>query len=126
MNHDISEADKVKLDNAIGMALDFTKMIRLFKRGTRAGIESQLRQVVADLERVSHQQGVAALQSRFCKWFTANVVTAEKRLKNGRLKVSGPASYGQAAKVFDVSLKALVYYCQLSPRLRRTLISQFL
>jgi len=32
-----------------------------------------------------------------------NIRTAEKKLKNGRVKSAGPSSYGHAAKVLDIT-----------------------
>ena len=42
-----------------------------------------------------------------------NISTAQKTLRNKKIKKSRSASYGQAAKVFDVALKVYVYYCNL-------------
>jgi hypothetical protein len=47
----------------------------------------------------------------FCEWFTHEVRTAKKKLRNGEIQSSQQSSYGQAAKVLDIAIKVYVYYC---------------
>jgi hypothetical protein len=48
---------------------------------------------------------------------------SRKKFKNGQTKPSRACSYGQAAKILDVSAKVYVYYCsQPSPEAARRIV----
>ena len=53
------------------------------------------------------------LHQSFCDWFTSEIWTTG-RVRNGTvIKHAGPATYGHAAKVLDVTSKVYVYYSRL-------------
>ena len=104
-------AQDIKTKNIIEMALAFTAMMRVFSERSNAAIGGRLAQLFARLDRIAETEDYERAHTDFCNWFTQTVRTAEKTLKNGRIKPSGASSYGQAAKVLDISAKVYVYYC---------------
>jgi hypothetical protein len=99
--------------NVIDMAITFTAMNRIFESGSKAAIAQQLEICFDQLVSVRDTNGYEVLHASFCNWFTTNVRTAEKLLKNKAIKPSRLTSYGQAAKVLDIAVKVYVYYCRL-------------
>ncbi|MGG5239623.1 hypothetical protein ACQZ2F_08700 [Pseudomonas lurida] len=107
------EAESIKASNVIDMAMTFTAMIRLFEKDSKEKISDQLHKSFRQLSRVSNHQEYEQIHSEFCTWFAGRISTARKTFKNKREKPSRPASYGHAAKVFDISVKVYVHYCHL-------------
>src|SRR5258708_14891217 len=107
----------------IEMALDFAAMTRVLSKGSNPQIVPELVELFSDLDSI-HEPGLYDQRhAEFCAWFTQNIDTAEKKLKNGRIKPAGPSSYGHAAKVLDITAKVYVYYCtEPSPEVARLLI----
>jgi len=98
------EARLFKGKNIIDMALTFTTMLRLFESDSKQKIAEQLENSLSQLPSISSKEQFEKLHADFCSWFVANIKTAKKRES---------ASYGHAAKVFDVVAKVYVYYCRL-------------
>ena len=88
-------------------------MNRLFEHGSKQKIAGKLEGSFGLLAGIDEKTDFEIIHAEFCEWFVQNVFTAEKVLKNKKIKKSRAASYGQAAKVFDVALKVYVYYCNL-------------
>jgi hypothetical protein len=109
----IDEVNLIRKKNIIDIALSFSAMNRLFEQGSKQKIAGKLECYFALLAGVEGKEAFEEYHSNFCDWFIQNVFTAEKVLKNKNIKKSRAASYGQAAKVFDVALKVYVYYCNL-------------
>ena len=109
----IKEADSTKSKNVIDMAITFSAMNRLFKKESKQKIAKQLECSLGALANCDDKNSFDEIHSKFCTWFANNVYTAEKKKKNNEIKKSSAASYGQAAKVFDVAAKVYVYYCHL-------------
>lgn len=107
------EAETTKASNVVDMALTFTAMIRLFETGSKQRILDQLHKSFSKLSDVSSYQEYHLIHLEFCKWFEGNIFTASKILKNKSEKISGPASYGHAAKIFDIAVKVYVHYSYL-------------
>lgn len=107
------EADSIKAKNVVDMAVTFTAMIRVFEKGSKQKIVERLEQSFDKLVGVSSDKEFEAVHSEFCEWFVKNIATASKTLKNKKEKKSQSASYGHAAKVFDIAVKVYVYYCHL-------------
>lgn len=97
-------AQEAKIRNIIEMAMGFTTMARVFERGATKKIKQKLYETYSCLTDVHSQKKFAELHDEFCKWFVANVKLA---------KGDESASYGHAAKVLDIALKVMVYYCRL-------------
>jgi hypothetical protein len=112
LNH-TDEVNSIRKKNIIDIALSFSAMNRLFEQGSKKRIAGQLECSLVLLAGVEGKEDFEKIHSDFCQWFAQNVFTAEKVLKNKEIKKSRTASYGQAAKVFDVALKVYVYYCDL-------------
>jgi hypothetical protein len=93
------------------MALGFTAMTRIFSAQSKGRIEAQLEVLFSTLEGINSREEYEALHRSFCEWFSQEILTAEKTLKNGKLQPRQPSSYGQAAKVLDIAIKVYVYYC---------------
>jgi len=107
------EASSIKIKNVIDMAITFSAMNRVFEEGSKQKIARKLECSFGLLAGIDGKHNFEKIHSEFCEWFVKNVSTAKKVLKNKKIKKSRAASYGQAAKVFDVALKVYVYYCNL-------------
>jgi hypothetical protein len=110
------EAASIKYKNVIEMAVIFTAMIRVFEKGSKQKIAKKLESSFERLARVEGKDDFEEIHTEFCEWFLNNVSTAKRVLKNKQIKESQAASYGQAAKVFNIALKIYVYYCNLPDR----------
>ncbi len=116
-------AAKAKTTMIIDMAIDFAGMTRVLVTRSNAKIFGKLEALFAELVQVSSKERYDQLHLSFCDWFIQNILTAEKKLKNGRIKPVGPCSYGHGAKVLDITSKVFVYYCGLpSPERARELV----
>ena len=109
----IEEAYSIRNKNIIDIAVSFSAMIRVFEQGSKQKIVGKLENSFSLLANIDGKDDFERIHSDFCEWFVKNVLTAEKVLKNKKIKKSRAASYGQAAKVFNVALKVYVYYCNL-------------
>jgi hypothetical protein len=107
------EASQIKIKNVIDMSITFSAMNRVFEKGTKQKIADKLENSLGLLTAIDGKDSLEKVQSKFCEWFIKNVSTAEKMLKNKKIKKSRSASYGQAAKVFNVAGKVYFYYCHL-------------
>jgi hypothetical protein len=101
-----------KHENIIDMALTFTAMMRLFEKDSKPRIAKKLSEIFGNLDTITSQKQYKSTHHEFCLWFARSIQTAEKTFKNGRTKPKQLASYGQAAKVIDISIKVFVYYCE--------------
>ncbi|NBB07164.1 hypothetical protein [Pseudomonas monteilii] len=99
--------------NVVDMAITFTAMNRVFEKGSKMKISDQLLKSLRKLSEISNHHDYKLIHLEFCNWFKDNISTAEKTLKNKAKKASRPASYGHAAKVFDITAKVYVHYCNL-------------
>ena len=109
----MEEACSIRNKNIIDIAISFSAMIRVFEQGSKQKIAGKLENSFSLLADIEGKDDFEKIHSDFCEWFVNNVFTAEKVLKNKKIKKSRAASYGQAAKVFNVALKVYVYYCNL-------------
>lgn len=113
----------MKKKNIVDMALTFTAMMRVFAAGSKENIARKLEETFPLLGSIESQEEYDEIHRSFCTWFIGNIKTAEKTLKNGRVKESHYASYGHAAKVFDIAVKVYVHYCcQPSPELAKKIL----
>jgi hypothetical protein len=105
------DVEGTKRKNITDMALDFTAMMRLFVRGSKGRIAAKLEELFLGLGDIRDRDEYEVRHRMFCEWFRGNIRTAEKTRRKGGLQPSGPASYGQAAKILDIAIKVYVYYC---------------
>ncbi len=105
-----SRANRVKEINIIDMGLTFTAMMRIFEVNSKVKIANKLTETLSLISSAKTMSDYLIIHESFCIWFTENIKTAEKNLKNGKLKLSKAASYGHAAKVLDISAKVYFYY----------------
>jgi len=110
MNH--SQAEEAKTKNIIDMAMSFSAMTRVFEKKAAIKIEQELEKILPQITSTKSKPDFDKCHHSFCQWFEGSIFTAERK-KNGTIKPSGHASYGQGAKVLDVALKVYVYYCHL-------------
>lgn len=97
-------AAEAKIRNIIEMAMGFTSMARVFERGATKRIKEKLYETYGCLKDVHSWEKFAEIHDAFCKWFVSNIKLA---------KGDERASYGHGAKVLDIALKVMVYYCRL-------------
>jgi hypothetical protein len=112
----MDEFDRIKMKNVIDMAITFTAMNRVFQKESKKTIVQELEAAFHRLATVEDRHSFETIHSDFCDWFVASVRTAPKKLKNNTIKPSRNASYGHAAKIFDIAGKVYVYYCHLPNR----------
>jgi hypothetical protein len=108
---ELADSDSAKTKNIIDMALGFTAMMRIFSEGSKSKIEQKLEDLFGNLENINTCNEYEACHQDFCIWFTHEIQTARKKVKNGGFRPGQPASYGQGAKVLDIAIKVYVYYC---------------
>jgi len=107
------DADQARIRNIIDMAFGFSAMTRVFKEKSTEKTVNKLNKALSQITYLTNDKEFADFHDGFCRWFTRETWTAERK-KGGKIfKKSGHASYGQGAKVLDVALKVYVYYCHL-------------
>lgn len=107
------DAESAKIKNIIDMAFSFSAMTRVFRKDSAIEIEKELENILSLITSVKSEQDFKELHHTFCLWFKKNIKTAERNKDGMTIKPSGPASYGQGAKVLDVALHVYVHYCHL-------------
>jgi hypothetical protein len=117
------EAQDARIKNIIEISLDFSVMIRVLSKGSNAMILKRLEEFFSAMDGINDKADYDHFHADFCQWFMQSISTAEKKFKNGQTKPSRACSYGQAAKILDVSAKVYVYYCsQPSPEAARRIV----
>jgi len=104
--------DEAKPLNIVDMALSFSAMMRLFQQGSKEIIHKQIMEYLPRFINSKSEDEFKAVHHDFCLWGTTAIYTAEKEQKDGSIKNSEPASYGQIAKTLDVVLHVLIHYAQ--------------
>lgn len=99
--------------NILDMALGFTATLRVFEAGSKDTVLRLLQDAFERAGQARSQAGFETIHQDFCASFIAEVRTASKSPNNGEQKPSARASYGHAAKMFDVCAKVWFYYCHL-------------
>lgn len=107
------EANEARKDNIIDMGLTFSAMLRLFSSGSKSDIVNLLNVYLNKIQRINSQEDYSTMHKEFCEEFSIKITTALKKLKNGKTKESRQASFGQAAKIFDIVIKVYVHYSNL-------------
>ena len=95
------DVQEVRLRCLIDLGLNFSAMLRLYKRGSKEKLYMKVLSEIPSLLQSENEEQFQMAHSSICEWGTNNV------LSNGG---SGYASYGQIAKILDVILKAVVDY----------------
>jgi len=110
---ELNEPEEIRLYNIIDMGLTFSAMIRLFEKGSKKRLHKQILAETRNVFKAKSEESFKNIHSKFCDWGVKNILLAEKK-RNGRIiKKATPASYGQVAKTFDVTLKVTIYYSHL-------------
>ena len=121
-----NEADVAKLRNIVDMALAFTAMMRIFEKGSKIKLKEK---IISDRDlffNAVSEDEFKAIHTGFCLWGMENIKLAKRKLKNGGIKKSRPASYGQIAKTLDVVLHVVVFYAQYPNAEKAKIISKWL
>jgi len=105
----LNAEDSAKL-NVVDMALGFTSMMRLFEKGSKKKIRTQVIELLPRIYACRSELEFRNAHNDFCQWGIDNIRRA-KRIKDGKVvKQSGPPSYGQIAKTIDVVLHVVIHY----------------
>lgn len=105
--------DEARASNIIDMALGFTATLRVFQGSSKAVISNLLVKYLEKAGKVESKEQFDELHDNFCREFILGVKVAEKRLKDGRVQPMRAASFGHAAKMFDVCAKVWFHYCSM-------------
>lgn len=109
--------EKARLENIIDMALDFTAMIRVFKKQSKQKLHRKMLDELPKVFNAKSRRHYEDIHRSFCEWGIKNISLAKK---------DGNASYGEIAKTFDVVLKVAVYYCHFPNHKKSQQISRWL
>ena len=110
----VDDPQEIRFQNVIDMGLDFSSMMRLFRKGSKVELWKRLTENIAEkIFAVNSKEEFDKIHSEFCDWGTRNICLAEKRRNDRIIKESKGASYGQLAKTLDVTLKVAIYYSHL-------------
>lgn len=104
------EAYKSKNKMIIDMAISFSAMNRVFEKGSKPKIAEKIEFSLGLLDETTCKDDFERIHSEFCNWFVENV---RKSKRNPGDINDQSASYGQAAKLFNVATKVYLYYCHL-------------
>ncbi len=104
------EANAIKIKMIVDMAITFSAMNRVFEKGSKQKIANKLEKSLGLLVSVQNKDEFEKIHSDFCNWVVNNVGKSKKNKSDWN---NVAASYGQAAKLFNVVTKVYVYYCSL-------------
>lgn len=125
-NLKVNTAEEAKLNNIVDMALMFSAMIRLMKKGSKKQLKDKILSIVNDVFHAESSTQYDMIHDNFCNWGMQSIVLAEKK-KNGLIiKESRPISYGQIAKILDVVIGVIVYYCNYPDHRKSLVLSDWL
>lgn len=97
--------------NIIEIGLHSSAMLRVFVEGSKWKLAGKMRQGVLQISRAESEEQYRSIHDGLCRWGTETIHTAPRRVNGRIIKPSGPASYGQIAKVVDIVMKVSFYYC---------------
>jgi len=111
---EVCNPEEIRVKNIIQMGLNFSSMIRLFEKDSKKNLWNKIVSDVAPkIFKAQSREEFDQIYREFCDWGTEHIVLAQKKKRNGSIKKKKPASYGQIAKTFNVTLKVAIYYCHL-------------
>ncbi len=114
---ELNDPETSRLHNIIDMGLEFSAMIRLFRRGSKEMLREKILDESRHVFNAKSQEDFDKIHADFCDWGVKTICLA---------KTSENASYGQIAKTFNVVLNVAVYYCHLPNYKRSRNISRWL
>ena len=92
----------------VEMALEWSATLRIFEKGSKGKIQKIIEEMLAPLSSVKTQETFNSLHKETCKKIIKEI-NLNKKLRKRRRKVS----FGEAAKIVDMSLKVYVYLCKM-------------
>lgn len=116
------EPEKAKWEMIVGMATDFSGMMRNFEKGSTGTLKRHLSEELRDGQRlleVKCRGDYEKFHGDFCSWGITHI---KQTKRNG----GSAASYGQVAKTLNVAMKVIIYYCHYPNREKSEQISKWL
>jgi hypothetical protein len=95
------DVQQVRLRCLIDLGLNFSAMIRLYKKGSKEKLYMKMLSQMPFLLQSKNEQQFQVAHSSICEWGVRHLITN---------KGSEYASYGQIAKTLDVVLKVVIDY----------------
>jgi len=95
------DVQEVRLRCLIDLGLNFSAMLRLYKRGSKQRLHAKVLSEIQSLLKAESEEQFQRSHSSICEWGVKSLPANEG---------SGYASYGQAAKTLDVVLKVVIDY----------------
>ncbi|MCJ7632774.1 hypothetical protein MUP77_10345 [Candidatus Bathyarchaeota archaeon] len=95
------DVQKVRLRCLIDLGLNFSAMLRLYKKGSKEKFYNKVLSEIPSLLQSENEEQFQMAHSSICEWGVKNLLVNEG---------SGYASYGQIAKTLDVILKVVIDY----------------
>jgi len=93
------DAQRVRLLCLIDLGLNFSAMLRLYKKGSKEQLYRKVLSEIPALLQSEDEEQFHIVHSSICEWGTRNVLLNEGLYH---------ASYGQIAKTLDVALKVVI------------------
>jgi len=121
-----NNSEEAKLHNIVDMALEFSAMLRLLQAGSKQKLKNMTLSKLDEVFKAETEAEFNELHDAFCNWGVHNIVLAIKRRNGQVIKESGPVSYGQIAKIFDVIFAVVIYYSHYPNYEKSLLISEWL
>lgn len=109
-------ADEARIRNILDAGIEFSAMIRVFKKGSKKKFLKKMEKTIYTICRAKSQKCFDEIHTNFCK----------KLIRNIRRNNNQPVSYGQIAKTLNVVLKVAIYYSHLPVCHKYRGISKFL
>lgn len=107
------DPQKAMRKNVIDMALGFTATMRVFEERSKGVIAILLLEHLTAAQTATSSTDFEKLHETFCREFVKKIRLAQRKLQSGAIKPASAASYGHAAKMFDVCAKVWFHYCKM-------------
>lgn len=111
------DVQEVRLRCLIDLGLNFSAMLRLYKRGSKGKLFKKVISEMPSLLQSENEEQFQMAHSSICEWGVKHLLANEG---------SGYASYGQIAKTLDVVLKVVIDYGHMPDCGKATQISPWL
>jgi|GEM_PF-503865 len=104
---------EIKMESIIDMAALYSGMARVFEKGSMDKIRNEIGKRINEFFNLKSKEEYIKKHEEFCNWFIKNVKVARRKDEKEGKNKSTYASWGQAAKVMDMVMKVIFYYCKL-------------
>ena len=100
------DIDKIRMENIIDMAVLFSGMIRVLKKGSKDRIVEKIKDSINEFFNLSGKKDYIKKHENLCM-----KIIEDKKIKTA--KGDDSLSWGQSAKIVDITMKVIFYYCKL-------------